>query len=251
MNSKNIEDWEENFLIFNSALGKIKSHKQIDPYKLSKQTFSVNFEILQFLFDHLDKNFGDPLKYSKYEGYNKRLEILKNQNQNQQKISDVKKFLPTHLIPNEQLLKLDKKTFFGDANDTNNKGLSNKYDLNANINANSNRMYLENIENRLNQAQLNYENKFNSNLNIEEIMEKYKNYFKLLQDDLKKGLEKNNIYTSEINEIEEERNYYMNKLENVMNLCEEYNTDEDLDRETDNMLKQISDIISHVPEDFK
>lgn len=243
MNSKNQEDWEENFSWFNLALGKIKSHKQIDPFKLSKQTFSVNFEILQFLFDHLDKNFGDPLAH-RYEGYAKRVEIVRQQNGGNVGDGDIKKYLPTHLIPNEQLLKLDKKAFFGDDN---HKGNSGKFDIR------NNKMYMENIdiESRLNQAKIINENKYNSNLNVEEIMEKYKNYFKLLQDDLKKGIEKNNIYYQEINEIEEERNYYMNKLENVLNLCEDINTDEDLDKDTNHMLKKIKEIISHVPEDFK
>ncbi len=177
----------------------------------------------------------------KYEGYSKRLEILRYQNEG--KIENVKKFLPTHLIPNDQLLKLDKKTFFGDDQQ---KGISDKYNFEIN------KMYLaENIESRLNQAKLINENKFNSNLSVDEIVEKYKNYFKLLQDDLKKGLEKNNIYSQEINEIEEERNYYMNKLENVFNLCEDFNTDEDLDSDTSKMLNQITEIISHIPEDFK
>ena len=43
----------------------------------------------------------------------------------------------------------------------------------------------------------------------------------------------------------------MNKLENVFNLCEDFNTDEDLDSDTSKMLNQITEIISHIPEDFK
>ena len=79
MNSKNAEDWEENFYCLNVALGKIKSHRQIEPAKLNKSTFAVNFEFLQFLFDIIAKNFEDPF-ITAYNGYQKRLDILKIQN---------------------------------------------------------------------------------------------------------------------------------------------------------------------------
>ena len=79
MNSKNPDDWEENFFYLNVALGKIKSHRQIDPAKLSKSTFSVNFEFLQFLFDLMAKNFGEPFMTG-YNGYQRRFDILKFQN---------------------------------------------------------------------------------------------------------------------------------------------------------------------------
>ena len=75
MSSKNPEDWEENFHYLNLVLGKIKSLRQIDPVKLSKSTFTVNFEFLQFLFDLIAKNFGDPF-ISTYNGYQKRLDII-------------------------------------------------------------------------------------------------------------------------------------------------------------------------------
>jgi len=79
VNSKNPEDWEENFYHLNLALGKIKSHRQIDPQKLTKATFSINFEFLQFIFDMIAKSFGDPF-ITGYNGYQKRLDIIKNQN---------------------------------------------------------------------------------------------------------------------------------------------------------------------------
>lgn len=79
MNSKNPDDWEENFFYLNAALGKIKSHRQIDPAKLCKAIFAVNFEFLQFLFDLIAKSFGDPF-ITGYNGYQKRLDIIKLQN---------------------------------------------------------------------------------------------------------------------------------------------------------------------------
>jgi len=81
--------------------------------------------------------------------------------------------------------------------------------------------------------------------------EKYKNYFKILQEDLSKSLEKNKIYSQEIFDIEEERNYYMNKLENVLTLCESVLKNENQSIETCEMMTDIIKIITHVPEDFK
>lgn len=78
MNSKNSEDWEENFYHLNVALGKVKSHRQLEPTKLSKATFTVNFEFLQFLFDLIAKNFGDPF-IKGYKGYQKRIDVIKTQ----------------------------------------------------------------------------------------------------------------------------------------------------------------------------
>jgi len=78
VNSKNSEDWEENFCQLNLALGKVKSHRQLDPAKLSKATFTINFEFLQFLFDLIAKNFGDPF-IKGYKGYQKRIDVIKTQ----------------------------------------------------------------------------------------------------------------------------------------------------------------------------
>ncbi len=77
MNSKNLEDWEKNFSIFNEGLGKIKSYKTIDPLKMSQSKFTQNFELLQFLYDFIAKTYNEPIK--KYNAYERRLEIIKSQ----------------------------------------------------------------------------------------------------------------------------------------------------------------------------
>ncbi len=79
MNSKNPDDWEENLNYLNVSLGKLKSHRKVEPAKLSKSTFTVNFEFLQFLFDLIAKSFVDPF-ITGYKGYEKRLDIIKLQN---------------------------------------------------------------------------------------------------------------------------------------------------------------------------
>lgn len=169
------------------------------------------------------------------------------------KITEVKKYLPTHLIPNEHLLKIDKQTYFGEGfepgiyiekfnpllnklNSIGNNDFENQFLLKNNTNINEN-----NLGNNHN----------SNNYNVDEMSEKYKNYFKILQEDLSKSLEKNKIYSQEIFDIEEERNYYMNKLENVLTLCESVLKNENQSIETCEMMTDIIKIITHVPEDFK
>ncbi len=77
MNSKSSEDWEKNFSLLNEILSKIKSYKQIEPIKLSKSKFTMNFEFLQFCYNLIVKTFGDST--IKYPAFDKRIEILKSQ----------------------------------------------------------------------------------------------------------------------------------------------------------------------------
>lgn len=167
------------------------------------------------------------------------------------KVNDIKKYLPTHLIPNEYLLKMDKKLYFGDEGGFE-KGifsdkfnpLLNKLKLISNItepNAEANICLTNNP--------IIVKNVHNSNIN--DTIEKYKNYFKILHEDLNKSLEKNKLYSQEILDIEEERNYYMNKLENVLNLSEKSLSNYNISPETNLIMDDIIKIIQHIPEDFK
>lgn len=111
---------------------------------------------------------------------------------------------------------------------------------------------LNNVESKTNNVNNDNCNKAtNENYNLDEMVEKYKNYFKILQEDLGRSLERNKIYSHEISDIEEERNYYMNKLENVLGLCESILINENISEETCEMMNDIIKIITHVPEDFK
>jgi len=47
-------------------------------------------------------------------------------------------------------------------------------------------------------------------------IEKYKDFFMILKDDLRKNMDKNIQITKEISEIEEERQYYLDKINNVL-----------------------------------
>ncbi len=134
------------------------------------------------------------------------------------KVIDVKKLLATHLIPNEHLLRMDKQRYFGEGLE---KGIfSEKFNplinmLNSIDNNNQENQFL--LRNNLNNNPSNITNTSfnedaNTNYNLDEMAEKYKNYFKVLQEDLGKSLERNKVYSKEISDIEEERNYYMNRV---------------------------------------
>jgi hypothetical protein len=75
-------------------------------------------------------------------------------------------------------------------------------------------------------------------------------YISQLQEDLRKIMDKNISFSNEINEIEEERQYYLGKLIKVMNFCEEMKVN-NIDTTTKDYLDNIIHIIKHIPEDFK
>ncbi len=81
-------------------------------------------------------------------------------------------------------------------------------------------------------------------------LNKYNEYTNQLQDDLRIMMDKNISLSNEITEIEEERQYYLGKIMKVMKFCEEMKED-NIERETKQFLSNITQIIKHVPEDFK
>jgi hypothetical protein len=227
MNSKSMEDWEKNLALVNDILLKIKSYKQIDSVKLSKCKFTPNFEFLQFVYDFLAKNFGDPL--IRYSAYEKRLEILKYQYGS--KMTDVKKFLPTHLIPNDLILKMDKQKFLGQQSSNN---IAEKIEI-------------KNDEKEKNSQDLNSYPPMQPQINS--MLDKYRDFFSILKDDLRKMMDKNISMTNEINDIEEERQYYLEKINNVLNFCEKKKSQ--MKNKEVSVLDDIVKMIKHVPEDFK
>ena len=72
----------------------------------------------------------------------------------------------------------------------------------------------------------------------------------MLQEDLAKYINKNKFISNEISEAEEEKDYYLEKLQTIFDLCKE----EEKKAKTDNKKKicgDIMEIISNIPEDFK
>jgi hypothetical protein len=136
------------------------------------------------------------------------------------KITDIKKYLPTHLIPNDLILKIDKEKYFGSSN-------------------NLTEVKIENPE----QAQL--------NPNTQAMLDKYKDYLSILKDDLRKLMDKNMSTSQEINDTEEERDYYFDKIKNVLIYCEKKRKISKLKQDSQQILDNLIKIITQVPEDFK
>lgn len=82
------------------------------------------------------------------------------------------------------------------------------------------------------------------------LLNKYKDFLTLLKDDLKKNIENNLILSADILEIEEERNYYLEKLITISDYCKEKSTKMTNEMDLKN-LNEVTKILSHVPEDFK
>ena len=81
-------------------------------------------------------------------------------------------------------------------------------------------------------------------------MDKYNLFFKLLQEDLTKYINNNKNISNEIIDAEEEKDYYLEKLQTIYDLC----NDEKKKAKSEDKKKicqDIMDIISNVPDDFK
>ena len=225
------EQKQKNLSTFNVILGKAGCPRQIDPIKMSKGVFSLNLEFLQYLWDFLYKSFGSVVPKKKYNGLKRRIEILKIQgNKN---LKNINKLLPPHLITNKLAFQINKNKDFTD--------LLNDNDEQSNEN------------NKDNSEDENNNNDINSNNNNDELeqkLDKYNLFFKLLQEDLAKYINKNKFISNEISEAEEEKDYYLEKLQTIFDLCKE----EEKKAKTDNKKKicgDIMEIISNIPEDFK
>ena len=226
------EQKQKNLSTFNVILGKAGCPRQIDPIKMSKGLFSLNLEFLQYLWDFLYKSFGSVVPKKKYNGLKRRIEILKIQgNKN---LKNINKLLPPHLITNKLAFQINKNKDFTDLLNDNGEQTE------------------EN--NKLNDDDLNNINDINVNNNnndvLDQKLDKYNLFFKLLQEDLAKYINKNKFISNEISEAEEEKDYYLEKLQTIFDLCKE----EAKKAKTDNKKKicgDIMEIISNVPEDFK
>ena len=226
------EQKQKNLSTFNVILGKAGCPRQIDPIKMSKGVFSLNLEFLQYLWDFLYKSFGSVVPKKKYNGLKRRLEILKIQgNKN---LKNINKLLPPHLITNKLAFQINKNKDFMDLlNDNNDQTDENNKDN-------------DDDENNINEINSNS----NSNDELDQKLDKYNLFFKLLQEDLAKFINRNKFISNEISDAEEEKDYYLEKLQTIFDLCKE----EKEKAKTDNKKKiceDIMNIISNIPEDLK
>ena len=226
------EQKQKNLSTFNVILGKAGCPRQIDPIKMSKGVFSLNLEFLQYLWDFLYKSFGSVVPKKKYNGLKRRLEILKIQGN--KKLKNINKLLPPHLITNKLAFQINKNKDFMDLlNDNNDQTDENNKDN-------------DDDENNINEINSNS----NSNDELDQKLDKYNLFFKLLQEDLAKFINRNKFISNEISDAEEEKDYYLEKLQTIFDLCKE----EKEKAKTDNKKKiceDIMNIISNIPEDFK
>ena len=168
------------------------------------------------------------------------MEILKIQgNKN---FKNINKLLPPHLITNKLAFQINKNKDFADALSDNMNNLNNL------INNNN-----EDEKDEENDKENNEDDNNNINSNNEELdqkLDKYNLFFKLLQEDLAKFINKNKFIINEITDAEEEKDYYLEKLQTIHDLCKE----EQKKAKTDNKKKICEDImkiISNIPDDFK
>ena len=214
-----IELKQKNLYLLNTLLGKAGCIKHIDPNKLSKGLFSTNLEFLQFLFDFIYKTFGSSLPKKKYRGLKRRIEILKSQNGNKI-FKNITKYLPSHLITNEVMLKIEKDKFFNESESD--SDYTNEDEL---------QIYEENNE-------------------LQNKLDKYKLFFKLLEDDLIGYVNENKKLNEEMHDIEEEKDYFLGKLQNINIFCENQNN-KSQNTKTKEHCTNIINIITNVPHDFQ
>lgn len=82
------------------------------------------------------------------------------------------------------------------------------------------------------------------------LLDKYKDFLTLLKEDLKKSIENNLILSADILEIEEEKNYYLEKLKTIHNFTKT-KMEKIILEENKSNADEVFKILSHVPEDFK
>ena len=88
-------------------------------------------------------------------------------------------------------------------------------------------------------------------IQIDTSNDKCKEFILILKEDLRKMIDKNLSLSLDINEIEEERQYYLGKLINLKNLCNNNLDNTESSEDTKGIMSDILKILFHSPEDFK
>ena len=140
---------------------------------------------------------------------------------------------------------MEKQKYFGDS-DNYNQANQNLKGLNtANNNPNFQRGFDINIKNYTHSTFPTQESNNNA------LLDNYKEFFEVLKEDLKKMMDLNISISREIDDVEEERHYYLDKLKNVLKFCDKNENTIKLTEESEKLLQNIEAIIKHQPEDFK
>jgi hypothetical protein len=155
-------------------------------------------------------------------------------------LKNITKLLPPHLITNKLSFQINKGKDYNEIlNENNDSDLEEQNEDNDD----------DNNDDNMNGGNDNG----NGNMNNDELdqkLDKYNLFFKLLQEDLTKYINSNKNISNEIIDAEEEKDYYLEKLQTIYDLC----SDEKKGAKTENKKKicdDIMNIISNIPDDFK
>ena len=140
---------------------------------------------------------------------------------------------------------MDKQKYFGEI-DTNNQQSLKQKELNT---VKNNANLVQGLD--LNKKNYNHSPFSTHESNDNPILDKYKEFFEVLKEDLKKMMDFNMSLSREIEDVEEERHYYLDKLKDVLKFCDNSDNSTKLTQESDKLLQNIEAIIKHQPEDFK
>ena len=91
---------------------------------------------------------------------------------------------------------------------------------------------------------------YEENPELQAKLDKYKLFFKLLEDDLIGYLDENKKLNEEMHDIEEEKDYFLGKLQNINIFCED-EKNKSQNQKTKEHCTNIVNIITSVPHDFK
>ena len=91
---------------------------------------------------------------------------------------------------------------------------------------------------------------YEENNELQNKLDKYKLFFKLLEDDLIGYVNENKKLNEEMHDIEEEKDYFLGKLQNINIFCENQNN-KSQNMKTKEHCTNIINIITNVPHDFQ
>ncbi|CDW91521.1 eb1 protein [Stylonychia lemnae] len=265
-NGKNKDDFARNLKILDDCITKLKLQKQISVPNMANGKFQFNMDFLQWLYDYSQRtspNFG-----TFYNGYQRRLEAYKKQN-NLTSLSGFQIQMSPHLVPNKSSYrKNEQQQDEQPLSEEEQEEIKNqKHPLLKNINQKMQQQQQQiNMQLQMQQnQQQQYQNTSNiftsdpqyqsdiysaqneSQIPIKEINEQRKTQLQdlvqSLESELTSQLFNHKMFLEDIQQIEEERNFYYQKLRQIEELCKKR-------KKPGPVKNEVVQILSSTPEDF-
>lgn len=240
------DEYSKNLKILDEAFNKLEIEKVVPIDKLSKGKFQDNMRFLQWLYAHASR--AGPLSLKGYKGYEKRMEALSKQRNNNG--------MSPHLVPNKAFLKFKPKKFsqmndFDEINGPTNNNLNiNNNNLNNNMNTLSNNnlniqnnTQFQSINNEINSIEERIDDNNDSNTKIGKKLYHLDEYLKDLEGDLKLKMEYNWKLMYAIEDMLYQRTTLYNILTQIEGLTQKHQGSE--------FKETIMNIITYTPNDFK